>query len=36
LRYPMVPYTQLSDYEASAIYAYLRTVPEIDNKIIKK
>ncbi|MFN5325025.1 MAG: c-type cytochrome [Bacteroidota bacterium] len=35
LRYPMVPYTQLTDYEAEAIYAYLRTVPAIDNKVYK-
>ncbi|MFM7176175.1 MAG: c-type cytochrome [Bacteroidota bacterium] len=35
LRYPMVPYTQLTDYEAEAIYAYLRTLPEIENKINK-
>lgn len=36
LRYPMVPYTQLTDYEAAAIYAYLRTVPPIKNKIERK
>lgn len=36
LRYPMVPYTQLTDYEASSIYAYLRTIPAIENKITKQ
>lgn len=36
LRYPMVPFTQLTDYEASAIYAYLRTIPPIDNNIPRK
>lgn len=33
LRYPMMPYTQLTDYEVSAIYAYLKTVPPLKNKI---
>jgi mono/diheme cytochrome c family protein len=33
LRYPMVPYVQLSDYEAGAIYAYLMTIPPIHNSI---
>jgi len=33
LRYPMIPYPQLSDYEARAIYAYLLTIPPIDNEI---
>jgi mono/diheme cytochrome c family protein len=33
LRYPMMPFTQLTDYEAQAIYAYLFTVPPIHNKI---
>lgn len=33
LRYPMVPYTQLTDTEAQAIFAYLKTVPAISNKI---
>jgi mono/diheme cytochrome c family protein len=31
--YPMVPYPELSDDEARAIYAYLRTVPPIRNPI---
>ena len=33
LRYPMVPYVQLTDYEAKSIYAYLRTVPPIVNNV---
>jgi mono/diheme cytochrome c family protein len=33
LRYPMVPYRSLSDAEAGAIYAYLRSVPPIRNKV---
>ena len=33
LRYPMMPYYQLTDEEAKAIYAYLRTIPPVKNKI---
>jgi len=33
LRYPMQPYTNLSDAEAKAIYAYLKTVPKLKNKV---
>lgn len=33
LRYPMVPYTQLTDYEAKAIFAYLKTVPAVKNQV---
>jgi len=33
LRYPMMPYMQLTDHEAKAIFAYLQTVPPIKNKI---
>lgn len=33
LRYPMIPFPELTEYEASAIFAYLRTVPPIENKI---
>ena len=33
LRYPMVPYTQLTDEEAGAIYEYLQTIPPIKNKV---
>ena len=33
LRFPMQPYVNLTDKEASAIYAYLKTVPAINNKV---
>jgi mono/diheme cytochrome c family protein len=33
LRYPMVPYRPLTDEEADAIFAYLRTVPAIRNPV---
>jgi mono/diheme cytochrome c family protein len=33
LRYPMMPYTLLSDQEARAIYKYLMTVPPIKNEV---
>jgi len=33
IAYPMVPYPELSDDEARAIYAYLRTVPPIRNAV---
>jgi mono/diheme cytochrome c family protein len=33
LRYPMVPFAQLTDYEAKSIFAYLKTVPPIKNKV---
>jgi len=33
LQYPMMPYTLLTDWEASAIYAYLKTIPPIHNKV---
>ena len=33
LRYPMVPYRPLTDDEVDAIFAYLRTVPPIRNKV---
>lgn len=36
LRNPMQPYVGLTDEELSAIYAYLRTVPPIDNKVERK
>jgi hypothetical protein len=29
----MVPYTQLTDEEAGAIYEYLKTIPAISNKV---
>lgn len=33
LRSPMKPFSQLSDNEAKALFAYLRTVPPINNKV---
>ncbi|MEO5571375.1 MAG: cytochrome c [Bacteroidia bacterium] len=33
LRYPMEPFVYLTDNEAKAIYAYLRTIPAITNNI---
>lgn len=33
LRYPMIPYTQLTDYEVGCIYEYLQTIPAISNKV---
>jgi len=36
LRAPMVPFVNLTDSELKAIYAYLRTVPKIKNKVDRK
>lgn len=33
IRYPMPPYSRLEEEEARAIYAYLKTVPVISNKV---
>ncbi|MEQ9426918.1 MAG: c-type cytochrome [Cyclobacteriaceae bacterium] len=33
LQYPMMPYIQLTNYEAASIYEYLKTVPIISNKV---
>ena len=33
LRYPMIPYINLTDAELKAIYSYLRTVPPMKNKV---
>jgi mono/diheme cytochrome c family protein len=33
LRYPMVPYRPLTDEEVAAIFAYLRSVPPVRNKV---
>ncbi|RYG43691.1 MAG: hypothetical protein EOO01_20880 [Chitinophagaceae bacterium] len=33
LRPPMQPYSALTDSEVKAIYAYLKTVPKIKNKV---
>jgi mono/diheme cytochrome c family protein len=35
LRYPMTPFVHLSDEEVSAIYAYLQTIPPIQNEIVR-
>lgn len=36
LRSPMIPYANLTDQEVKAIYAYLKTVPKISNKVERK
>ena len=36
LRYPMQPYSNLSEQEVRAIYAYLKTVPKLDHKVERK
>lgn len=36
LRPPMKPYTHLSNGELKAIYAYLKTIPKINNKVERK
>ena len=33
LRYPMQPYSNLTDQEVKAIYAYLKTVPKLNHKV---
>ena len=33
LRVPMIPYTQLTDYEAEAIFAYIQTIDPIKNDL---
>jgi hypothetical protein len=33
LRYPMLPYSNLTDKEAKAIYTYMKTVPKVNNKV---
>ena len=33
LRQPMMPFVYLTDAEIKAIYAYLKTVPKIKNKV---
>jgi mono/diheme cytochrome c family protein len=35
LAYPMLPKNELDDDEAGAIYAYLRTVPKIRNRVVQ-
>lgn len=36
VRPPMKPYTYLSDGEIKAVYAYLKTLPKINNKVERK
>ena len=36
LRYPMIPYSNLTDKEAKAVYAYLKTVPKQANTVERK
>ena len=36
LRYPMQPYSNLTDQEVRAIYAYLKTVPKLNHKVERK
>jgi len=36
LRYPMLPYANLTDDEAKAIFAYLKSIPAITNKVERK
>ncbi len=33
MRYPMVPYVQLEEWEIEAIYAYIQTIPPVKKKI---
>ncbi len=33
LAYPMAPYVTLTDQEAAAIFAFIKTIPPIDNKV---
>jgi mono/diheme cytochrome c family protein len=35
LGYPMMPYSQLSDYEVGAIFDYLQTIPPIENEVTR-
>lgn len=34
-RYPMVPYTRMTDYEAKCVYAYLKTLAPVKNPIAR-
>lgn len=36
LRYPMQPYSNLTDIEVKAIYAYLKTIPKLNHKVERK
>lgn len=34
LKYPMLPHTLLTDGELKAMYAYLKSIPQINNKVV--
>jgi hypothetical protein len=36
LRYPMLPRPELSDREVRSIYAYLKSIPPISNRVNKE
>jgi cytochrome c2 len=36
LRYPMIPYSNLTDDEAKAVFAFLKTVPPLQHKVERK
>jgi mono/diheme cytochrome c family protein len=36
MQYPMQPYASLSKTEVNAIYAYLKTLPAINNKVVRR
>ena len=36
LRQPMKPYTDLTEGEAKAVYAYLKTIPKVNNHVERK
>ena len=36
LRYPMQPYSNLTEQEVKAIYAYLKTIPKLNHKVERK
>jgi len=33
--YPMAPYTTMTDKEVNAVFAYLKTVPVLDNQVVR-
>jgi hypothetical protein len=33
IRYPMFPYTRMDDLEINSIWAYLKTIPKISNRV---
>ncbi len=36
MRYPMLPYSNITDQEVKAIFAYLKTVPKLNNKVERR